>query len=126
MPPSFDQGNIMQVIILSFNTDGRRFTQNVPGGWRVRWKLVCSRFDLCLFINMRVPDMLSTVCPRLVISSRRAAIAPCAEDSYPCLHTLDESQFPFSCFDAPFSLLCLDTVAKATTHDHFLFLIIYQ
>lgn len=95
-------------------------------GWRVRWKLVCSRFDLCLFINMRVPDMLSTVCPRLVISSRRAAIAPCAGDSYPCLHTLDESQFPFSCFDAPFSLLCSDTVAKATTHDHFLFLIIYQ
>lgn len=70
--------------------------------------------------------MPSTVCTRLVISSRQAAIAACAGPEQPCRHTLDESQLPFSYYDTPFSSLCLDTVAKATTHDHFLFGIIYQ
>lgn len=70
--------------------------------------------------------MLSTVCPRLVISSRRAAIAPCTGTEYPCLHTLDESQLPFPYYNTLFSSLYLDTVAKAATHDHFLFGIIYQ
>lgn len=44
----------------------------------------------------------------------------------PALHTLDETQLPFSWYNTPFSSLCSDTVAKATTHDHFLFGIIYQ
>lgn len=41
--------------------------------------LETSLFLICaFFINMWVLDMPSTVCPRLVISSRRAAIAPYA------------------------------------------------
>lgn len=102
--------------------------KNVPGGRRARWKLVCSWFDLCLFINMRVPDVpRSAVCPRLVISSRRAAIAPCAGTRIsPPSYTGWGHSFHSLVFDAPFSLLCLDTVAKVTMHDHFLFLIIYQ
>lgn len=88
--------------------------------------LETSLFLICaFFINMRVPDMPSTVCPRLVVSSRRAATAP-AGPQQSCLHTLDESQLPFSYYNTPFSYTCLDTVAKATTYDHFLFGIIYQ
>lgn len=99
--------------------------------WRVCWKLVCSWF--VPFINTWVLDMPTAVYPRLIviiiiiiISSRRAAIALSAGTEPPCLHTLDESQLPHPYYDAPFSSLRSDTVAKATTHDHFLFLLIYR
>lgn len=64
----WSEGILCKAIIECFNTDGRWFTQNVPGSWlfivgaaRVRWKLVCSWF--VPFINIWVLNMPSTVCP---------------------------------------------------------------
>lgn len=79
---------------------------------------------LCLLSTFEFLTCRGAVCPRRVISSGRAAIAPCAGPERPCQHTLDESQPPFSYCYKPLSSLCLDTVATATTHDRFLFGII--
>lgn len=89
------------------------------GNWSV--------LDLCLFINMWVLDMPSTVCPRLVLfpvdgQQQQHMQSP---GSPAFIHWMSQS---FHCFIITplFSSLCLDTVAEATTNDHFLFGLIYQ
>lgn len=104
-------------------SDGRRFTQKCARQSVVivaatcvletSLLLICAFSSTCEFLTCRalsVPDPSS----------------PVEGPQQPCPHTLDELPSSYCNTPPPFSSFCLDTVAKATTYDRFLFGIIYQ